>query len=80
MDEWLVRQLSQDKPRTMAALTSRMTRFCAGEDSWLARMNTNPYTPGTSEVRDGDGMPRHSKNKRRHNDSEGEDTPENARF
>ena len=36
-DEWLARHLGQEKPRTMAALTSLMTRFCAGEDSWLAR-------------------------------------------
>src|SRR3990170_6052758 len=36
-DEWLARQLGQDKPRTMSALTSLMTRFRAGEDSWLAR-------------------------------------------
>ena len=35
-DEWLARHLGQEKPRTMAALTSLMTRFCAGEDSWLA--------------------------------------------
>ena len=26
----------------MAALTSLMTRFCAGEDSWLARNSTSP--------------------------------------
>ena len=32
-DEWLARHLDQEKPRTMAALTSLMTRFCAGEDS-----------------------------------------------
>ena len=36
-DEWLARELGQDKPRTMAALTQLMTRFCAGEDNWLAR-------------------------------------------
>ena len=29
-DEWLTRHLGQEKPRTMAALTSLMTRFCAG--------------------------------------------------
>ena len=32
-DEWLARHLGQEKPRTMAALTSLMTRFCAGEDN-----------------------------------------------
>ena len=31
----------------MAALTSLMTRFCAGEDSWLARSGTSD--PGTSK-------------------------------
>ena len=31
-DEWLPRHLGQEKPRTMASLTSLMTRFCAGED------------------------------------------------
>src|SRR3954466_849924 len=35
-DEWLARHLGQEKPKTMAANTSLMTRFCAGEDSWLA--------------------------------------------
>ena len=54
-DEWLARHLSQEKPRTMAALTSLMTRFCAGEDSWLACSTTSD--PGTSEVRDGNGKP-----------------------
>ena len=32
-DEWLSRHLGQEKPKSMAALTSLMTRFCAGEDS-----------------------------------------------
>ena len=38
-DEWLARHLGQEKPKSMAALTTLMTRFCAGEDSWLARSN-----------------------------------------
>ena len=38
-DEWLARHLSQEKPKSMAALMTLMTRFCAGEDSWLARSN-----------------------------------------
>ena len=37
----------------MEALTTLMTRFCVGEDSWLARSSTSD--PGTSEVRDGNG-------------------------
>ena len=56
----------------MAALTSLMTRFCAGEDSWLARSGTSD--PGTSEVRDGNGKPRRNKSKRRNN----EDSPDNT--
>ena len=52
-DEWLARHLGQEKPRTMAALTSLMTRFCAGEDSWLVRCSTSD--PSTSELRDGNG-------------------------
>ena len=54
-DEWLARHLGQEKPRTMAALTSIMTRFCAGEDSWMARCRTSD--PSTSEVRDRNGKP-----------------------
>ena len=70
-DEWLARDLGQEKPRTMAALTSLMTRFCAGKDSWLTRSGTSD--PGTSEVRDGNGKPRCNKSKRRNN----EDSPDN---
>ena len=44
-DEWLARHLGQEKPKTMAALTTLMTRFCAGEDSWLARRSKSPATP-----------------------------------
>src|SRR3954467_11093929 len=47
----------------MGALTSLMTRFCAGEDSWLARCN--PSDPSTSEIRDGNGKPRRNKDHRR---------------
>ena len=35
-DEWLARDFGQEKPKTMAALTSLMPRFYVGEDSWLA--------------------------------------------
>ena len=61
-DEWLARHLGQENPRTMAALTSLMTRFCAGEDSWLARCS--PSDPSTSETRDGNGKPRCNKDRR----------------
>ena len=71
-DERLTRHLSQEKPKSMAALTALMTRFCAGEDSWLARSGTSD--PGTSEVRDGNGKPRHNKNKCQNN----EESPDNT--
>ena len=81
-DEWLARHFGQEKPKTMAALTSLMTRFCAGEDSWLARKRTHPDEPGTSEVRDGNIKPWRNKNKRRGkpNGSDPEDTTVNAGF
>lgn len=65
-DEWLAHQLGQDRPRTMSALTSLMTRFCTSEDDWLARRGHNADDPGTSEVRDGNGKPRRNKTKRHH--------------
>ena len=79
-DEWLARQLGQDKPRTMSALTSLMTRFCAGEDNWLACRSHNPEDPDSSEVRDGNGKPRRKKNKRRHSNGDSENTVVNAGF
>ena len=69
-DEWLARHLGQEKPRTMAALTSLMTLFCVGEDNWLARCSTSD--PSTSEVRDENGKSRRSKNNKRWNK---EDSP-----
>ena len=54
-DEWLARHLGQEKPKSMAALTTLMTRFCAGEDNWLARSSTTPHS-GTSDVRDNNGI------------------------
>ena len=47
-DEWLARHLGQEKPKSMAALTTLMTHFCAGEDSWLARSNNTASNLGTS--------------------------------
>ena len=66
-DDWLARHLGQEKPKSMATLTTLMTRFCAGEDSWLARRSNSASNPGISEVRDGNGKPRRDKNKRRNN-------------
>ena len=62
----------------MAALTSLMTRFCAGEDSWLARSSTSD--PSTYEVRDGNGKPRRNKNKRQNKEGSPDNTAVNARF
>ena len=78
-DEWLARHLGQNKQRTMAALTSLMTSFCAGEDSWLARCSTSD--PSTSEVRDGNKKSRrNSNNKRRNKEDNTKSTVVNARF
>ena len=62
----------------MAALTSLMTRFCAGEDSWLARSSTSD--PNTSEPRDGNGKPRRNKEPRRIKDNSPMSTAVNAGF
>ena len=62
----------------MAALTSLMTRFCVGEDSWLAHSSTSD--PSTSEVRDGNGKPRRNKNKRRNKEGSPDNTAVNAGF
>ena len=61
----------------MTALTALMTRFCAGEENWLARKSNNASDPGTSEIRDGNGKPRRSKHKRQNNNK---DTTVNAKF
>ena len=78
-DEWLARHLGQEKPKSMAALTTLMTRFCVGEDSWLARSGTTPHS-GTSDVRDSNGKPRCNRHKRQNNDDNTEDTAVNVGF
>ena len=79
-DEWLARHLSQEKPKSMAALTALMTRFCAGEDSWLACSNNNASKPGTSEARNSNSKPRCNRHKCRNNDNNTDDTAVNAGF
>ena len=64
----------------MAALTSLMTPFCAGEGSWLARSNNTASKHGTSEARDSNGKPRRKKHKRRKYGENAEDTAVNAGF
>ena len=64
----------------MAALTTLMTRFCAGADSWLARSSTTPINSGTSDVRDNNGKPRRNRHKRQNNGDNTEDTTVNTGF
>ena len=64
----------------MAALTTLMTRFCAGEDSWLARSTNTTSKPGISEARDSNGKPRCNKHNRRKHGENAENTVVNAGF
>ena len=64
----------------MIALTSLMTPFCVGEDSWLARRSNNASDSGTSEVRDGNGKPRRSKHNSRDDNERSCDRAVNAGF
>ena len=64
----------------MAALMTLMTRFCAGEDSWLARSNNTASNPGTSGTRDSNGKPRRNKQKRRKYGENAKETTVNAGF
>ena len=77
-DECLARHLAQEKPKSMAALTSLMTRFCVGEDSWLACSSNSTSDPGTSEARNSNGKPRRNRHKRRNNGDNTDDTTVNA--
>jgi hypothetical protein len=82
-DEWLARELGQENPQTMAALTQLMTHFCAGEDSSLARRINPNDDPSTSGVCEGNGKPRrHKKNKHRNRgqSSDAEEGAVNAGF
>ena len=64
----------------MEALTSLMTRFCASEDSWLARSNNLNKNSGSPDIKDRNGRSRRNKNKRRINGDNSEDTAVNAGF
>ena len=82
-DEWLARELGQEKPRTMAALTQLMTQFCVGEDNWLAWRSGRSGDPSTSKVRDGNGKPRRNRNNKHRNrgsSSDAEETTVNVGF
>ena len=79
-EEWLARHLGQEKPKTMAALTALMTRFCAGEDSWLARSKINASEADTPEAKTSKDKSRRNRYKRRNNSDNTEDTTVNAGF
>lgn len=79
-DEWLARHLGQEKPKSMAALTTLMTRFSAGKDSWLACSNITPKNSGDLDARDSNGKPRRNTHKCRNNGDNTEDTAVNAGF
>ena len=79
-DEWLARHLGQENTKSMAALTILMTRFCAGEDNWLACSNNISKNHGTSDIKDGNGRSRRNKHKCRINGENTEDTAVNAGF
>ena len=79
-DEWLARHLGQEKPKSMAALTTLMTHFCTGEDSWLARSNNLAKNPGNSDTKDKSGRTRRNKKKCRVSSDSNEDTTVNAGF
>ena len=79
-DEWLARHLGQEKPKSTAALTTLMTHFCAGKDSWLARSNNTSSKPSTSDARDNNSKPRRNIHKRCSNGGNAEDTTVNAGF
>ena len=64
----------------MAALTALMTRFYAGEDSWLAHSNNTASDAGTSEAKNSNGKPRRNRHKRRSNGGTADDTAVNAGF
>ena len=64
----------------MAGLTTLMARFCAGEDSWLARSNNILKNHGTSNTKDGSSRSHRNKHKRRINSDNTEDTIVNAGF
>ena len=64
----------------MAALTALMTRFYAGEDSWLARSKNNAGDAGTPEAKNNKDKSRHNRYKRRNNSDNTEDTSVNAGF
>ena len=64
----------------MAPLTTLMTRFCAGEDSWLARSTNTANGVGPTEAKNSTGKLRRNRHKRRSNGDNTDDTTVNAGF
>ena len=64
----------------MAAFTALMTRFCAGEDSWLAHSKNNASDAGTPEAKNSKDKSRCNRYKRRNNNDNIEDMTVNAGF
>ena len=58
----------------MTTLTSLMTHFCAGEDSWLAHSKNNARNTKTYEARNSNDKSRRNRHKHRNNN----DSPENT--
>jgi len=64
----------------MAALTTLMTRFCAGEDSWLARSNITPKTQAIQMLEISTASHEWNRHKHRNNGENTEDTAVNTGF
>ena len=64
----------------MAALTTLMTRFYAGEDNWLAHSNYMTKNTSNSDTRDSSGRLHRNKQKRRIDGDNADDTAVNAGF
>ena len=57
-----------------------MTRFCAGEDSWLARSNNTASETDPSEAKNSTSKIRRNRHRRRSNDNNTDDATINAGF
>lgn len=60
-DEFLSWDFCHFKAKIMLDLMEMMTRFCAGEDTWLAKKMVVEKTPGPSDTKDGNGKSRRNR-------------------
>ena len=74
------RHLGQEKPKSMTALTTLMTSFCTGEDSWLARSKNTANEAVPSEAKNNTGKTRRNTHKRQSNGDNTDDTAVHAGF